>query len=194
MIHTFKLSCDLNLSSQYKLASIGLIILKLDPVHDYLYLLTDRNMTPLFNKLNLKDHKEMLILNSPQSFSIEIESLDKTITVYKDLKKSKQVGFAMGFVTTREQIGLLIPSLNEKLIGDSILWICYPKGTSKKYTCDFNRDTGWEILGKYDFEPVRQVSIDEDWSALRFRRVQFIKTMKRSFAYTEEGKIKSKSK
>jgi len=34
-------------------------------------------------------------------------------------------------------------------------------------------------MGKAGFEPVRMVAIDEDWSALRFRRVEFIKTMNR---------------
>ena len=29
------------------------------------------------------------------------------------------------------------------------------------------------------FEPVRMIAIDEDWSAVRFRRVEFIKTMNR---------------
>jgi hypothetical protein len=88
-------------------------------------------------------------------------------------------------------------SLQNKLLfekqseGDVVIWFAYPKGTSKKYKCEFNRDTGWEIFGKLGFEPVRAVAIDEDWSALRFRRVSFIKTMIRSFALTEEGKIKA---
>jgi hypothetical protein len=76
--------------------------------------------------------------------------------------------------------------------GDAILWFCYPKGTSKKYTCDFNRDTGWASLGQLGWEPVRQVAIDDDWSALRFRNPDFIKTMTRSFAMTEKGKAKVK--
>jgi hypothetical protein len=33
--------------------------------------------------------------------------------------------------------------------------------------------------------------LNEDWSALRFRRVEFIKKMTRSFAMTEEGKKKT---
>jgi len=37
------------------------------------------------------------------------------------------------------------------------------------------------------YEPVRQVAIDEDWSALRFRKVEQIKKMTRNFAYTEKG-------
>jgi hypothetical protein len=52
------------------------------------------------------------------------------------------------------------------------------KGTSKKYSCDFNRDDGWEVLRQAGFDSVRQVAIDDDWSALRFRRFEFIKQSK----------------
>jgi hypothetical protein len=52
----------------------------------------------------------------------------------------------------------------------------YPKGTSKRYTCDFNRDSGWEVIRNAGFDSVRQIAIDEDWSALRFRRVEYIKS------------------
>jgi len=55
------------------------------------------------------------------------------------------------------------------------LWFAYPQGTSKRYTCEFNRDTGWSALRSAGFDTVRQVAIDEDWSALRFRRVEYIK-------------------
>ncbi len=68
----------------------------------------------------------------------------------------------------------------------------YPKGTSKKYTCEFNRDNGWQRLGEHGFEPVRMVAIDEDWSALRFRRAEHIKTMTRSSAISEAGQQKAK--
>ena len=69
-----------------------------------------------------------------------------------------------------------------------------PKGTSKKYQCTLNRDKGWEALGEAGFERVRQVAIDEDWTAIRFRRVEFIKTMTRreSFALTKQGKAKTR--
>jgi hypothetical protein len=38
------------------------------------------------------------------------------------------------------------------------------------------------------FEGVRQVAIDDQWSALRFRRAEFIETMNRSWAMSAEGK------
>jgi hypothetical protein len=40
---------------------------------------------------------------------------------------------------------------------------------------DINRDSGWESIQKLGFETVRAVSIDDDWSALRFRFSQFVK-------------------
>ena len=46
-----------------------------------------------------------------------------------------------------------------------------------------------EVMASFEgYEPVRQIAIDEDWSALRFRKTGKIKTMKRGFAVTEEGK------
>lgn len=63
-----------------------------------------------------------------------------------------------------------------------------PKASFKTYTCQFNRDTGWDGMGAAGSEPVRQVAIDADWSALRFRRAQYIENWTRSFAYSEEGK------
>ena len=60
--------------------------------------------------------------------------------------------------------------------GDATVWFAYPTGTSKKYKCDFNRDTGWNALQAEGFDTVRAVAIDEDWTALRFRRKEFIKS------------------
>jgi hypothetical protein len=79
-------------------------------------------------------------------------------------------------VTRQAELDKLIPQIVKRAKGDAIVWFAYPKGTSKKLTCDFNRDTGWKKLKKAGFDTVRAVAIDEDWSALRFRRVEFIKT------------------
>jgi hypothetical protein len=60
--------------------------------------------------------------------------------------------------------------------GDATVWFAYPKGTSKKFKCDFNRDTGWDALNAAGFDTVRAVAIDEDWTGLRFRRKEYIKS------------------
>ena len=64
----------------------------------------------------------------------------------------------------------------------------------QKYKSQINRDHGWNVLGQEGFEPVRMVAIDEDWSAVRFRRAAFIKTMTRAKQHrlSERGKGRSK--
>lgn len=147
-------------------------------------------MNPLLKKLNYKEHNEILVLYAPNSFQKEISSFSEYATVQTDTKKLKEINFVVIFVTSKEQIEASIKLVYSKLNGDAVLWYCYPKGTSKNYVCNFNRDTGWETLGKHNFEGVRQVAIDEDWSALRFRKTEYIKTMTRgaSMAISKSGK------
>ena len=52
---------------------------------------------------------------------------------------------------------------------EPLVWFCYPKKSSKRYKTDISRDHGWSPLLDRGWEGVRQVAIDEDWSALRFR-------------------------
>ena len=149
-------------------------------------------MTPLFQKLNLGELAEIVVLNEPVSFNTELEALTD-VTIHKTAGKAKQVQFGIGFAVTQKELDKVCAAL-AKAEGDVIIWIAYPKQSSKKYKCEFNRDTGWEVIGKLGFEPVKQVAIDEDWSALRFRRVEFIATLTRrnSMALSEQGKARTK--
>ncbi len=136
-------------------------------------------MATIFEKLNLKDQKQIVVLNPPGSFEGELAALTG-VEIIRDLKKAKAVTFSLAFVTTPEQVNALAPAIAGKADGDAIVWFAYPKGSSKKYKSQINRDNGWHVLGQEDFEPVRMVAIDLDWSALRFRRAKFIRNMTRA--------------
>jgi len=148
-------------------------------------------MSIIFNKLNLKSQTEILVLNAPESFEPELAGLNN-ITIQRNAGDVKEIAFSLAFVTRQKEVDAIAKTIARKATGDAIVWFAYPKGTSKKYKCDFNRDTGWESLGSAGFEPVRMVAIDDDWSALRFRRVEFVKTMTRdkNLAITKLGKKK----
>src|SRR5262245_38253909 len=132
-------------------------------------------MASVFEKLNYKDQREILVVNAPSSFEQELSKL-KGVAIHRNPKTMTEVPFSLSFVTKQVEVDTFARTLASKAGGDAIVWFAYPKGSSKKYKCDFNRDTGWAALGKAGFEPVRMVAIDEDWSAIRFRRPEFIKT------------------
>ena len=134
-------------------------------------------MSPLFQKLNLKDQRQIVVFNAPASFEPELKSLDG-VTVVRDPKRPKGVTFALAFATRQAQLDELSKMLASAAQGDALLWFAYPKGTSKRYNCELNRDTGWGVIRDAGFDSVRQVAIDADWSALRFRRLDFIKPLR----------------
>jgi hypothetical protein len=142
-------------------------------------------MTPLFTKLNLGSHRDLLVLNAPDSFEAELAALDG-VTIRRDAGELPTIPFALAFVRTLAEVKAAAAALLPKAVGDAVVWFAYPKGSSKRYRCEFNRDTGWAAVETAGFESVRQVAIDEDWSALRFRRAEYVKTTARDASGTSD--------
>jgi hypothetical protein len=145
-----------------------------------------------FEKLNLKEQKQIVVINSPASFEPEFKTL-RGVTVQRDLKSVARIEFSLAFVTKQKEVDTLGKAIAKKAEGDAVVWFAYPKGSSKNYKSEINRDSGWRILGDAGFEPVRMVAIDEDWSAVRFRRAEFIKTLTRGKEHrmSSEGKARA---
>ena len=136
-------------------------------------------MSAIFKKLNLKDQKEIFVINAPESFEPELAAL-MDISIHRNIESLENIVFSLVFVTQQAEVDSLARAIAQRAEGDAILWFAYPKASSRNYTCEFNRDTGWAVLGELGFEGVRQVAIDADWSAIRFRRVAFIKALTRA--------------
>ncbi len=148
-------------------------------------------MLDLLKKMNYKGQSPVIAFLPPGDFAERLAAALPEARVITSLETREKAAFILVFTTKQEQIDQFAPFAADLLEGDGMLWVAYPKGSSKRYKCDFNRDTGFQVLGRLGFEPVRQVAIDEDWSALRFRRAEFIKTMTRSFAMSETGRKKT---
>jgi len=131
-------------------------------------------MGHVFEKLNLKDQDEVVVLAAPMSFEPELAWLADR-RVVRDANEVVRLRFALAFAYMKSELDALSSALVSKAEGDAILWFAYPKRTSKRYKADFDRDRGWDVLRAAGFEPVRQVAIDADWSALRFRRSEFVR-------------------
>ena len=146
--------------------------------------------TKVLKKLKLSDQNPVLIINYPKEYQKAIDAIQAEI----HHRPQQEYAFVHVFVKNLEEIERYAELAVKRLDGDGYLWFSYPKKSSKKYKSNVSRDLGWKILGKYDFEPVTQISIDDNWSALRFRHVDNIKTMTRSKAISDKGKKRINSK
>ena len=147
-------------------------------------------MNSLLKKLQFKEHKNILIINSPKEFESSKSELIRISNVNDIIDTKFNYDFVIVFVKTCADIKFETSNIIKQIEDDAVMWFAYPKKSSKKYTSDISRDDGWQPLGDAGFEGVRQVAIDEDWSALRFRKTEFIKSFKRdkSLAMSEKGK------
>jgi hypothetical protein len=132
-------------------------------------------VSPVFHKLKLKDQREIVVFNAPASFQSEVAAL-KNVVVQRNPEKVASVGFSLAFVTTEAELDRISGLLARKASHDALVWFAYPKGTSRRYRCEFNRDSGWKVLAAAGFRKVSIVAIDADWSALRFRRIEHVKS------------------
>ena len=153
-------------------------------------------MDPIFKKMNFKNQEQILVVNAPDSFRINMEAMMKLTYIEEQIDKLGSCSYLLAFVTQKAEIDQLAPLLHPKMEGDAMLWIAYPKKSSKNYKSDISRDYGWEVVGELGLEPVRLVAIDQDWSALRLRKVEFIKNITRrsSMALTKEAKVRTTNK
>lgn len=71
------------------------------------------------------------------------------------------------FVTTRAELDQRAAPAVAAAMADRLAWVAYPK--AGKLGTDLNRDSIAAAMVERGVQPVRQVAIDETWSALRFR-------------------------
>ena len=100
----------------------------------------------VFGKLNLKDQADIVVLNAPDSFVPELQRLHG-VQVRRTLSGSRPITFALAFVRRQTELDAVARALTLRAAGDAVVWFAYPKGTSKRHTCDFNRDTGARRVG-----------------------------------------------
>jgi hypothetical protein len=62
----------------------------------------------------------------------------------------------------------LLSAHHEHLLASPNMWVLYPKGNK----ADINRDSLWPIVAEFGMRPITQVSVDDAWSALRFRALK----------------------
>lgn len=127
-------------------------------------------MNSVINKLKYKNQDKILIINAPEEFLSIMK--DFTCEIHQEIKE--KYDFILLFAKDLNEANSYVEAVLGSLNYDGYLWFCYPKGTSKKYKSDLNRNKAWDVFKQYDFRPVSQIAINEDWSALRFRDINLV--------------------
>jgi hypothetical protein len=123
-------------------------------------------MNPLLKKLFFKNQVPVLLLSLPP----ELQTLSKNFAKAHTGPKGKY-GFILAFVKSMAEGEKLAKILPKHVDEKTVIWVAYPKGTSKKYKSDYNRDTGHALMAKHGLDGVSLVSLGDDWSAMRFKKV-----------------------
>ncbi|MBI3232972.1 MAG: hypothetical protein HYZ42_02855 [Bacteroidetes bacterium] len=121
-------------------------------------------MQDIIKKFKFRD--KGIIINAPKV--IEKEFI--TLGFKSDFDKTRSTNTVIFINDSKELLGFLNTGLKNIEI-DSVLWLAYPKGTYKIKT-DINRDTIREKAEEFGITTVTAISIDDTWSALRFRPIE----------------------
>ncbi len=147
-------------------------------------------MEKTIRKLGYKGETPVLIINAPETFKAEAFPIFAGKVVEKVLPPGEPASFpfVMLFARNLAEVSAMKASAVTASAADGKLYICYPKKSSKNYQSDLSRDIVWPLLGEFGYEPVSLFSLDEDWSAMRFKKAEAIKSLKRTVASTETGR------
>ena len=119
--------------------------------------------SPLAKKMKLKPNLKAAVINAPENY---VDTLKHDTALSPTL--NGKFDWIQIFVRNKEELEALVPKAARALRPESMLWISFPKGSSKIQT-DLTRDKGWEILQTLDLKWVNLVSVNETWSAFALR-------------------------
>src|SRR5262249_17198470 len=121
--------------------------------------------SPIFKKLQLKPDTTLCVLDAPSSYQSVLKSAPKDLTISTALRGRFDAVHL--FATHLKDVLARAAKLKTAVKEGGMVWISYPKG--KTLETDLNRDVLREAFSTRGLEAVRQIAIDDTWSALRFK-------------------------
>ena len=125
------------------------------------------------DKLKITKELPFCLLNAPDEI-IGLLTDYSTKTKLPNSKIDQVLFFAKNKMMLEENAPAIMNTLND----GGLLWIAYPKKTGAIQS-DLTRDDGWAIMFQSDWEGVASISINDDWSGIRFRHKKSTSGLKR---------------
>jgi len=130
--------------------------------------------SPLSKKLGIKPGYQCLILSAPDGYIEMLDPLPDGATIRTSRDGKTTYDLVQDFVKSKAEVDAKAQPAIDAVKQKGLLWLTYPKKTSKIKT-DIHRDVGWEAVYDAGWEGVSLISVDDTWSAMRYRPHEEIK-------------------
>lgn len=122
-------------------------------------------MNPIFKKLHLLDKDPVLVLNAPEEYYNLLEELN--VEIHDEVQDD--YFYIQVFAQENEEAHDVISEVITSLEPGAFFWFSYPKTSSKIYETELDEDSLIKIFENFDLEGVTQVSLNDDWHAIRLK-------------------------
>jgi hypothetical protein len=119
---------------------------------------------PVAVRLQVKGERRLAVVGAPAV-------VDNKIGIKKQRCDISEADVILLFAADRGQLVSTLPSMLQKAPKDAIIWIAYPKLTSK-LAGDLSRNLIHALATKSGLDTVSQIAVDDDWSAMRVKRIR----------------------
>ena len=122
--------------------------------------------TPLAKKLGIKEGFTIAVINAPTHYFNLFADFPNNVIITKDLAQ-EHLDFVHFFSESKNELENKIFKIKASLKKTGMLWVSWPKGSSKIPT-DLNRDYIREHILNIGLVDVKVAAVDENWSGLKF--------------------------
>jgi hypothetical protein len=114
----------------------------------------------LTGKLQLKPGQSVAIVNAPADAALELAN-------HPIAERPAEADAVIAYCTNQAELEALSDDFVPPASRDALTWVAYPK--AGLLGTDLTRDVLAELVKAKGVQPVRQVALDDVWSALRLR-------------------------
>ena len=118
---------------------------------------------PIIERLQVKGDRTLAVIGATSE-------VDRAIGGTRQRVAATTADVVLLFAANLKVFAAELPRLLTGAKPDAIIWVAYPKLTSK-LAADLSRDVIHKMAPGYGLDTVSQIAIDTDWSALRLKRV-----------------------
>ena len=119
----------------------------------------------LVEKLGIKEGISVRLINPPKNYLATLGKLPQGTQIKKDSRSP--FPFIHSFFTKLADLEQQFPKLKKQLVPDGMLWVSWPKGSSKVPT-DLNENVIRDVGLRNGLVDVKVCAVDDIWSGLKF--------------------------